>query len=224
MRNYWMRIFFGALAIFAVGMVGVTLARQGAGKVRGMVEGSGPITLPVAFIPFKLDGEKIGTIQRIKIYRTTPNHVRSINVRVRLADSVSPGRLDPCILVAEGYEDMNSKTTVLCSNAEDTVGENLVPVGQIALSGSDRSFKLYMAREALQELTDSDSDVVFVGEDSLGPRGVNADSIAERAERRADSLLHARRPMIDSLAVEAPSPAHGPPPRPKRMADSARTR
>jgi hypothetical protein len=223
MRNYWLRIFFGALAIFAVGMVGVTLARQGAGKVRGMVEGSGPITLPVAFIPFKLDGEKIGTIQRIKIYRTAPNHVRSINVRVRLADSVSPGRLDPCILVAEGYEDINSKTTVLCSTAEDTVGENLVPVGEIALSKNNRTFKLYMAREALQELTSSDSDVVFVGEDSLAGSTMNEDSVADEAERRADSLVRARRPIIDSLALKAPVPPHGPA-RPKRMADSARTR
>jgi hypothetical protein len=221
MRNYWLRIFFGALAIFAVGMVGVTLARQGAGKLHGVVEGSGPITLPVAFIPFKLDGEKIGTIQRIKIYRTTPNHVRSINVRVRLADSVSPGRLDPCILVAEGYEDINSKTTVLCSTAEDTVGENLVAVGQIALSKNNRTFNLYMPREALQQLTDS--DVVFVGEDSMAARGVSEDSIAAQAERRADSIVETHRPKLDSLAVEAPVPPHGPP-RPSRMADSARTR
>src|SRR5215212_7252201 len=126
MRNYWLRIIVGAVAVFCVGMVGVTLARQGIGRVRGVVEGSGPITLPVAFIPFKLDGEKIGTIQRIKIFRTAPNQVRSVNVRVRLADSVSPGRLDPCILVAEGFEHVNSETTVLCSTAEDTVGENLV--------------------------------------------------------------------------------------------------
>jgi hypothetical protein len=222
MRNYWLRIFFGALAIFVVGMVGVTLARQGAGKVRGVVEGSGPITLPVAFIPFKLDGEKIGTIQRIKIFRTTPNHVRSIDVRVRLADSVSPGRLDPCILVAEGYENINSKTTVLCSTAEDTVGENLVAVGQIALSKSERTFKLYMARDAIQELTDS--DVVFVGGDSLAGPGVNEDSIAQQAERRADSILETRRPKLDSLGIEAPVPPHGPPPRPRRMADSAQTR
>ena len=50
MRNYWLRILFGAVAIFAVGMVGVTLGRQGMGRVRGVVEGSGPITLPIPFV------------------------------------------------------------------------------------------------------------------------------------------------------------------------------
>jgi hypothetical protein len=222
MRNYWLRILFGALAIFCVGMVGVTLARQGVGKVRGVVEGSGPITLPVAFIPFKLDGEKIGTIQRIKIFRTAPNHVRSVNVRVRLADSVSPGRLDRCILVAEGYENINSKTTVLCSNAEDTVGEDVLPVGEIVLSKTNRTFKLYMPREAIQELTDS--DVVFVGADSLGGPRLNEDSISAAAESRADSILEARRPQLESLQVEAPGALQGPRPKQRRPADSIRTR
>jgi hypothetical protein len=221
MRSYWLRILFGAIAIFAVGMVGVTLARQGMGSVRGVVEGSGPITLPVAFIPFKLDGEKIGTIQRIKIFRSAPKQVRSVNVRVRLADSVSSDRLDRCILVAEGFEHVNSETTVLCSTAEDTVNENLVGVGEIVLSKTNRSFKLYIPREALREMTDS--DVVFVGEDSLGAAGVNGDSIAAAAERRADSIMEIHQPKLESLGVEPPVPPHGPPPKPRRMADSART-
>jgi len=222
MRNYWLRIIFGAVAIFAVGMVGVTLARQGMGKVRGVVEGSGPITLPVAFIPFKLDGEKIGTIQRIKIFRSSPNHVRSVNVRVRLADSVAAGRLDPCILVAEGFENINSQTTFLCSTAEDTAGENLAAVGEIAVSKTNRTFRLYMPRDAIQELTDS--DVVFVGEDSLGSPGHMEDSIAQAVEHRTDSILEARRPKLESLGVEAPSPPHGPRPKRLQMADSTPTR
>jgi hypothetical protein len=192
MRNYWLRILLGALAIFVVGMVGVTLARQGVGRVRGVVEGSGPITLPVAFVPFKLDGEKIGTIQRVKIFRNAPNQVRSINVQVQLADSVSPGRLDPCILVAEGFDRMNSQTTVLCSTAEDTVGENLARVGDIQLGKTNRSFRLYMPREDIQELTDS--DVVFVGGDSGGiPPMINEDSITAAAERQAESVVEAQQ-------------------------------
>jgi hypothetical protein len=222
MRNYWMRIIFGAVAIFAVGMVGVTLARQGMGKVRGVVEGSGPITLPVAFIPFKLDGEKIGTIQRIKVLRNAPNQVRSVNVRVRLADSVNPGRLDPCILVAYGFEHMNSETTFLCSTAKDTVDEDLVAVGEVALSRSNRSFRLYMPRDAIQQLTDS--DVVFVGGDSLGPPGRMGDSIASAVEHRTDSILETRRAKLESLGVEAPPPLSGPRPRQRKVADSARTR
>jgi hypothetical protein len=222
MRNYWLRILFGAVAIFAVGMVGVTLARQGMGHVRGVVEGSGPITLPVGFLPFKLDGEKIGTIQSIRILRNAPKQVRSVHVAVRLADSVAPNRLEPCILVAQGFEDINSETTVLCSNAEDTVGENLAVVGEINLRPSHRSFQLFMPRDAIQELTDS--DFVFVGQDSASAVGLREDSIARAAEHLTDSILEAKRPQLESLGVNVPR-------RPRRqrnatpqVADSARQR
>jgi hypothetical protein len=207
MRNYWLRIIIGAVAIFAVGMVGVTLARQGMGHVRGVVEGSGPITLPVGFLPFKLDGEKLGTIESIKILRNAPKEVRSVNFVVQLADSVDPGRLAPCILVAEGFEDINDQTTVLCSNAEDTVGEDLVRVGTIKLSTTGRPFRLFMPRGAIQEITDS--DVVFVGEDSANPFVGNEDSIAQATERMTDSILESKRPMLESLGVDVPRRPRG---------------
>jgi hypothetical protein len=203
MRNYWLRIVLGALAIFSVGMVGVTLARQGMGRVRGVVEGSGPITLPVAFVPFKLDGERIGTIQRITIHRNAPNQVRSVNVRVRLVDSVEASRLDPCILVAQGFENLNSETTFQCSSAEDTVGEDLAAVGEVSLTRGAGSYQLFMPRDEIEELTDS--NLVFVGHDSAG-MDINrhADSVAQAAELRAESILEARRPKLESLGVTIP--------------------
>jgi hypothetical protein len=222
MRNYWLRIIVGAVAIFAVGMVGVTLARQGMSHVRGVVEGSGPITLPVRFLPFKLDGERIGTIESIRIMRNAPKEVRSVNLRVRLADSVNPGRLDPCILVAEGFEDINDQTTVLCSNAKDTVDEDLVAVGTIKLRNSERTFQLFMARDAIQELTDS--DFVFVGEDSTDALAHQGDSIAQATKRMTDSILESQRPQLESLGVEVPRQpqgSHNPKP---RVADSLRHR
>jgi hypothetical protein len=222
MRNYWLRIIVGAVAIFAVGMVGVTLARQGMSHVRGVVEGSGPITLPVRFLPFKLDGERIGTIESIRIMRNAPKEVRSVNLRVRLADSVNPGRLDPCILVAEGFEDIDDQTTVLCSNAKDTVGEDLVAVGTIKLRRSERSFQLFMARDAIQQI--ADSDFVFVGEDSADALARQGDSIAQVTQRMTDSILESQRPQLESLGVEVPRRppgSHNPKP---RVADSLRHR
>ena len=65
MRNYWMRIALGALAIFTVGMVARALITRGIGGVKGVVEGSGPITIPLAFIPFQLGADKLGTLERV---------------------------------------------------------------------------------------------------------------------------------------------------------------
>jgi hypothetical protein len=188
MRNYWLRIVFGALVIFAVGMVGVTLARQGMRSVKGVVEGSGPISVPVAFLPFKLDGERIGTIQRIKINRIAPKQISSINIRVRLADSISAHRMDRCILVADNFEHINDQTTFLCSTAEDTVGENLRAIGDLTVARTGESFRLLMPEDAIRELTDS--EVVFVGEDTAGLSRAQQDSIAQAAEHMADSIRH----------------------------------
>src|SRR3954464_9233076 len=137
MRNYWLRIIVGAVAIFAVGMVGVTLARQGMSHVRGVVEGSGPITLPVRFLPFKLDGEKIGTIESIRIMRNAPKEVRSVDLRVRLADSVNPGRLDPCILVAEGFEESNDQRRLLGSTPRTRWARIFSPSGRSSSGGAN---------------------------------------------------------------------------------------
>jgi hypothetical protein len=212
MRNYWLRIMFGAVAIFLVGMVGVTLARQGIHRVRGVVEGSGPITVPVKFLPFRLDGERIGTIQHIRINRLAPKAVSSVNILVRLADSVPSSRLEPCLLIAEGFERLNSETTVTCGTPADTVDEDLAVVGDIITVGDGHSFKLFMPRDAIRELTDS--EVVFVGEDSL----------AAAAEHLTDSILETKRPALESLGVNVPRRPSSAPAARHRVADSSRVR
>ena len=37
MRNYWLKILLGALGVFAVGMIGVTIVRSGIAKVNSVV-------------------------------------------------------------------------------------------------------------------------------------------------------------------------------------------
>ncbi|HEU5305088.1 MAG TPA: hypothetical protein VFU40_10630 [Gemmatimonadales bacterium] len=198
MRNYWLRIALGALTIFVVGMVGVTLVRRGMSGVKEVAEGSGPITIPVAFVPFKLDGQRLGTIRRIRIYRHAPDKVRSVNISVRLADSVSPSRLENCILVAEGFEHFNSETTIRCASAADTAQRDLVDIGEIRLSPAGRSFRLLMPRTAIRELTESDS--IFVGEDTLSSvEAARFDSIGRAAQREAESTMQAHRSVLDSL-------------------------
>jgi hypothetical protein len=221
MRNYWLRILFGALAIFAVGMVGVTLARQGIGRMRNVVEGSGPITVPVAFVPFKLDGERLGTIQRIRINRLAPKQVSSVNIVVRLADSVPPSRLASCILVGEGFQDINSRTTFTCATPQDTMDEDLVTVGDVTVTNGGQSYRLLMPRDAVRELTDS--EVVFVGADSNVPV-INGDSISQAVELKTDSILEAKRPALESLGVHLPRRTGAVRNQPRPMADSARPR
>jgi hypothetical protein len=223
MRNYWMRIALGALAIFVVGMIGVTLVRRGVSGVTAVAEGTGPITLPIAFVPFKLDGQKLGTIHRIKIYRSAPHKVKSVNLLVRLADSITPARMEHCILVAESFEKIDEKTTIRCAAAADTAGRDLAAIGKVSFTSGHQTFPLLMPRKAIRELTDSGSasersdslnEIRAQQADSIDDATeARVDSITEAAERRADSIVQAHQPKLDSIQREG-----------RRMADSLRRR
>ena len=88
MRSYWMRILLGALAIFAIGMIGVTLGRRGRDKVTEVVTGSGPLNFPLPFVPFQVDGNKLGTVEHLTINREAPKKLSSVHLEVKLEDSL----------------------------------------------------------------------------------------------------------------------------------------
>jgi hypothetical protein len=105
MRNYWLRIVLGAAAVFTVGMIGVTLARQGVGHVRGVVAGSGPLSFPLPFVTFNLDGQKLGKVSRVVLHRTAPKQISAVELEIRLNDSVVARGLEGCRLAANFDDD-----------------------------------------------------------------------------------------------------------------------
>src|SRR5215216_1363478 len=105
MRNYWLLIALGAVAIFTVGMIGVTLTRQGVGKVRHVVEGSGPITLPLAFIPFHLNGRKLVNVTRVVLLREAPKQISAVELEAKVRDSAVARGLEGCRLLATFDQD-----------------------------------------------------------------------------------------------------------------------
>ncbi len=111
MRNYWLRIALGALAIFIVGMIGVTLARQGVGRVRHVVEGSGPISVPLAFIPFHLNGQKLGTVSRVVLLREAPKQISAVQLEAKVRDSAVARGLAGCRLTANLDKDRRRATS-----------------------------------------------------------------------------------------------------------------
>ena len=93
------------MAIFVVGMIGLSLVRRGLGTVHGVVHGSGPISIPLAFIPFQLNGDKLGTLQRVTLQREAPNRVTSVELEVKLSDSLLARGLEGCRLAANVESD-----------------------------------------------------------------------------------------------------------------------
>ena len=127
MRSYWLRILLGALGVFAVGMLVAKGISLGKDEVAEIAEGTDPITLPLAFVPFKLDGERAGSIDKVKIFRDAPKQVSRVVLTVDLADSLDPASLDRCVLIAEKVANIDEHSTFRCGAAADTAGRDLVP-------------------------------------------------------------------------------------------------
>lgn len=160
MRNYWLKIVLGALVIFAAGMVIAKGINKGSDAVHDIAEGAGPISIPLpGFVPFSLDGARLGSIRRITMYRSAPKLPSSFSVSVQLADSVQSDRLARCIIMLDTSENqgrgsfnVNAKTAFRCMTAADTAGLNLTQFGTINLRSRPDSFPVLVPRQVIEDL------------------------------------------------------------------------
>jgi hypothetical protein len=226
MRNYWLKILLGALGVFAVGMIGVTIVRSGIAKVNSVVEGSGPLTIPLGLVPFVLAGERLGKLDQVTLYRETPNHVSGVELTVNLSDSLLAYGLSGCRLVAniEGDDqepgvninvgrDGAERNAFSCL-AGDSTPADLVEYGEAIFNPGEVEVPLFLPADLVAELQNLD-----LGNDSAagGPPGEinipNTDSIAAEVERQLDSAMIRRQPgetraqatrrFADSVRAEA---------------------
>jgi hypothetical protein len=221
MRNYWLKILIGALGIFAIGMIGVTIVRSGIAKVNSVVEGDGPISIPLGLIPFVLEGERLGNLDRVTLNRDRPNRVSDVELEVDLTDSLLAQGLSGCRLVAAFEGDsaeggVNIKVDRDHSHAfrcigQDSTPPDLVEFGVATFRPGDVEVPLLLPTEMVDELQSLDfgSDSGGVGPgDSIAEIAVpNADSIRADVQRRlaqqADSIRSTSRRFADSIRAEA---------------------
>lgn len=200
MRNYWLRILLGAFAVFAVGMLGVTLVRRGRSQVESVLASSDPISIPLAFVPFQLNGSKLGMLEHVVVNRDSPKKVSSIDLQVKLGDSLVARGLAGCRLAANIEDDSSShgnanihvnrlehRTFFFCAPSDSGFEE----FGSVAFSPGDVKVPLLVPEELAGRLQSGDwSDASDSSE--------AADSVAEAAEARGDSIADLAQAKADS--------------------------
>jgi hypothetical protein len=225
MRNYWLKILLGALGVFAVGMIGVTIVRSGIAKVNSVVESDDPITIPLGLVPFVLAGERLGKLDHVTLYRETPNHVSGVELTVDLTDSLLAQGLSGCRLVAnlEGDErergvnlrvgrDGTERNAFSCLTADSTPAD-FVEYGEAIFNPGEVQVPLLLPADLVSELQNLDFNRDQAMGDSLGEINLPADSIAAAVERELDSAglgrragesrAAATRRFADSIRAEA---------------------
>jgi hypothetical protein len=219
MQKYWLRIFIGAFAIFAIGMVGVNLVRRGHAKFHTLLVSADPLTIPLGFVPFVLEGERLGQLEEVVILRNTPRQVRAVELEVDLADSLVAEGLRGCRLAANFESDpkepglnirasRGARNTFSCLAGDSTPPE-FVEFGEAIFQPGEVRVPLYLQAELVTEIhqalaADSTSELADEHADSLAEVAeLKADSAADAAIRGADSMGRAGRRLGDSLRAAA---------------------
>jgi len=237
MRNYWLRIFLGAFAIFAIGMVGVTIVRKGIARVHKVVDSADPLSIPLAFVPFVLSGERLGNLEQVVVHRSSPREVNGVELEIDLADSLVAAGLSGCTLAANFESDSTEpginikasregKDTFSCISS-DSPPANMVAFGEAVFQPGEVRVPLYVPQELVTELNqalaqDSISSDLEADADSLTDLAeLKSDSALQNAVRSADSVGRAGRRLGDSLRAAALRHADSAHAELRRMADSS---
>ena len=243
MRSYWLRILLGALAVFAIGMIVVTLVRRTKDTVTAVVTGSGPLSIPLPFVPFELEGSKLGQVERLVVNRDAPKKVSSVALEVKLDDSLVVQGLAGCRLAANLESDsarrgdvnlrthrMDERAFFFCAKSDS----GLVEFGTVKMQPGDVTVPLLVPLSLAEELRagnwgdhdDADSvDAIAEHAESLASIAeAQADSIAAVEEERANAVRIVRSRLGDSLRAAGKLRADSLHAALRRMADSVRAR
>jgi hypothetical protein len=220
MRTYWLRILLGALAVFAVGMIGITFARRTRDTVTAVVTGSGPLSIPLPFVPFELEGNKLGRLERLVVNREAPKKVSSVDLEVKLDDSLLVQGLAGCRLAANLESDssksgdinfrthrLEDRAFFFCARSDS----GLVEFGTVKLTPGDVSVPLLVPVSLAEQMRSGnwgDHD----NADSADVLAERAESLAGKAEAAADSVAE-----LEGQRVAASARAMG-----SRLGDSLR--
>src|SRR6476469_4439614 len=165
MRSYWLRILMGAFAVFVIGMLGVALVRHGRSRVESVIASSEPLSFPLPFLPFQLNGSKLGTMERLTVNRDAPKKVSSIELQVKVDDSLVAKGLAGCRLAANIESDsskpgdvnlhvnrLNERTFFFCASNDSGFEE----LGSATLTPGDIELPLLLPEKLAEQLRKGD--------------------------------------------------------------------
>lgn len=131
MQRYWFGIALGAIAVFVVGLLVLNAGRHGARLVEQTLESADPISIPLAFVPFRLGGREVGTIREVQFVRSSPEVVRGVELHVNVKDPAALDQLRDCAIATSDVANFNRRTTFTCLSQETVTSGEFVAFGKV---------------------------------------------------------------------------------------------
>jgi hypothetical protein len=195
MTRYWLKIGVGALIVFIIGLVVWNIAERGRDEVASYFQTDRPITLPLlGIVPFSVDGNQAGRIQRITFMRDAPKQISRVIIMVREGDSIPAVAMKDCAFTLDDPMHVDEHTQFKCL-PEDSALAALQPFGEVHFVGKHGtvSRQIVLPAEAIEKLRDTTD---------FEHRMESAGVTAEEAEARADSIAASMEGMGDSISRE----------------------
>lgn len=146
MNRYWLRIALGALGIFAVGMVVIGFTRRGVEKVRELAA-QDHFSIPMAFLPFQLDGRRLGSLERVSVARSAEGQLEGFQFVARLDSGQAAPTAGNCLVGLPDVADLGGGAKFVCLAARDSVSGSYVPFGQVTFEPGGLERILYVPAE-----------------------------------------------------------------------------
>ena len=150
--RYWIKISLGALVIFAVGMVFIGVGHKGSAWADHVAHSASTISIPIVFVPFRLDGDAIGSIKRLDIMRDAPEQVSGAQIAVKLHDHVALP-MESCALAIDDLERIGDGATFYCADEATRLAEDLVPFGTVEFEPGGEVRALLLPLDVIEEFS-----------------------------------------------------------------------
>lgn len=205
MHRYWLKIGLGALLIFGIGF-GVLSAGR---RMKASIESDRDLTIPLGtFVPFKLNGVKVGSVRSLTIQRSAPKAIAGFGVSLRTSDPDVLLQMERCAVSVSDLQRFDEGTTFLCLPSDS----GLVAFGEVTIDLRTDSTSRTVVRPLLLR-----PEVVAEFE-RLHPGVGSADSMAARVQGQLEPLRRYYADSIKAAELERRSAEY------QRRADSLKAR
>lgn len=153
MTRYWIKIVIGALLVFAAGMAVWKIFHVGVNTVHLISETSDPITIPLKIVNFRVDGANLGRLERIRLIRSAPNAIQSVEVTARVDSAGAADRLRDCTLRLDDLDNINDQTTFVCASGQAAADSGAFELfGEVRIEGTDVVVPLLLPASTVRDL------------------------------------------------------------------------
>ena len=166
MQRYWLRIALGALAVFTVGMGAISMYRKGVRKVAAIANSADPITIPLALLPFQIDGAHLGQIEKVQIRRDAPKRISGVGFVVKLAGSSAGDLPSPCLLTVRDDMDQHGPQ-FHCATPADSLTDSLIAFGDVRFEPGTEVRNFYLPARVIDDWRSGRSNLVRLDGDTV---------------------------------------------------------